>query len=517
LLLYHARLEKARNARRYIMPAFDPSLLTPVYRTEEIREIEQRAASEPLMERAGLAAAELARDIVEEATAPVLVLAGPGNNGGDALVAARHLKEWQFDVVVVFNGDPQHLSSDAQAAHSAWRAAGGEVMRDFPAGGKWSSVIDGLFGIGLKREVSGYYHAWIEHINALCCPVLAIDIPSGLASDTGQALGETVRATHTITFIGLKPGLLTADGPEYCGRIHVAKLGLDAMSIKAPSGWLLHCDIVHASLKRRPANSHKGMYGGVGIVGGAPGMLGAALLAGRSALYMGAGRVYLGLISEGEVAVDVNQPELMLRPAESLFALETVTTLVVGPGLGQSPAAANALKAALQTPAPLVLDADALNLIGAHRVFQEALRNRSAPAILTPHPGEAARMLAVSAREIQSDRIASALDLAAKFNCCVALKGAGTVCANPRGEFYVNATGNAGMASGGMGDVLSGMIAAFIGEGAEPENALLAAVYLHGAAADDLVKHGIGPVGLTASEVARAARVHLNRDLDKRR
>jgi hydroxyethylthiazole kinase-like uncharacterized protein yjeF len=240
-------------------------------------------------------------------------------------------------------------------------------------------------------------------------------------------------------------------------------------------------------------------------------MLGSALLAARAALYMGAGRVYLGLLAEDELAVDVVQPELMLREAGSLLTLETISVLVVGPGLGQSPAAVVALVSALERPTPLVLDADALNLIGAHETFQEELKNRKAPAILTPHPAEAARLLGVSTKEVQNDRVAAAIELSARYRAAVLLKGAGSVCALPNSEFYLNPTGNPGMASGGMGDVLSGMMGALLGQGLSPNQALLASVYLHGAAADELVQSGTGPIGLTASEVALAARGVLNR------
>lgn len=497
------------------MPVYDLSLLTPVYRTAEIREIEQRAAALPnppaLMERAGLAAAELARDLASNSADPVLVFAGPGNNGGDALVLARYLKQWFFSVTVVFAGDPQKLSADASAALSAWRGAGGELLAEPPVSSRWSLAIDGLFGIGLKREISGRYLEWVNRLNALSCPILAIDIPSGLDSDTGRVLGRAVQASHTITFIGLKPGLLTGEGPDCCGEIQVARLGLEAAHMKTPSGWLLNASVITATLKPRSKDSHKGSYGGVGVIGGARGMVGAALLAGRAALHMGAGRVYLGLLAADEIPVDAKQPELMLRPAGSLFGLDSVNTLVVGPGLGQSPAAAHVLTCALQSAAPLVLDADALNLIGAHDVFKEDLRKREAPVIITPHPAEAARLLGVSTKEVQQDRVAAACQLAASYRAATLLKGAGSVCALPSGEFYLNPTGNPGLASGGTGDVLSGMIGAFLGQGAAPERALLTAVYLHGAAADELVKSGSGPIGLTASELVLAARGILNR------
>src|SRR5262245_10248591 len=198
---------------------------TPVYLTAEIRAIEKAAAgAESLMEKAGLAAAELARDIAGGSGKPVLVLAGPGNNGGDAFVLARHLRQWYFNVSVVFADDEKKLSADATAALRAWRAAGGTTADALPAARGWSLVVDGLFGIGLERDVTGRYAEWIAALNRLGAPVLAIDIPSGLHSDTGRVLGSAVRATHTVTFIGLKPGLLTLDGPDHCGEIHLRSL-----------------------------------------------------------------------------------------------------------------------------------------------------------------------------------------------------------------------------------------------------------------------------------------------------
>src|SRR6185295_6490856 len=192
----------------------------------------------PLMERAGRAAAELAREIAQADGKPILVLAGPGNNGGDAFVVARHLKQWWYKVTVVFAGEEAKLSADALAALNAWRAAGGAIQTDVPAAGSWGLVIDGIFGIGLEREVTGRYAQWIEAINACGAPVVALDAPSGLQSDTGRMMGCAVRAAHTVTFLALKPGLLTLDGPDHCGEIRVETLGLDLPRLHAPAAWV---------------------------------------------------------------------------------------------------------------------------------------------------------------------------------------------------------------------------------------------------------------------------------------
>ncbi|MFO1204850.1 MAG: NAD(P)H-hydrate epimerase, partial [Burkholderiales bacterium] len=211
---------------------------TPIYLTREIREIEQAALTLPeppeLMERAGLAAAELARELVPGSGYSVLVLAGPGNNGGDAFVIARHLRGWWFDVTVVFQGDSARLSTDATHALEAWRAAGGTTETAIPPRKRWDLVVDGLFGIGLERDLGGAYLEAARMVNAQSAPVLAVDIPSGLASDTGRILGTAVRAAHTVTFIGLKPGLLTRDGPDCCGTVHVRTLDLDTVAMRPP-------------------------------------------------------------------------------------------------------------------------------------------------------------------------------------------------------------------------------------------------------------------------------------------
>ena len=487
---------------------------TPIFPAADVRAIEAAAAAAPeppqLMEKAGLAAAEVAREVSGGTGKPVLVLAGPGNNGGDAFVLARHLKQWYFNVYAVFAGDESRLSADASKALRAWRAAGGSIVETVPMAQDWGLVVDGIFGIGLEREVTGRYVEWIAAINGIGVPILAIDVPSGLQSDTGRVMGCAVRATHTVTFIALKPGLLTLDGPDHCGEIHLRALELDPQKLRPARGFLIGHEVLDGTLKPRARNSHKGDYGSVGIIGGDYGMVGAALLAGRAALKMGSGRVYLGLLARDAHPVDTDQPELMLRTADEVLKLGHLTCLAVGPGLGQMPDAAFYLGIALESPLPIVLDADALNLIAADSRLAATLRARKAPSLLTPHPAEAARLLGISTREVQADRVAAATALAGRLASLVVLKGAGSVCAAPDGTWHNNTSGNPGMASAGMGDVLTGMIAALLAQGAEAKTALLAAVYLHGAAADQAVAGGAGPVGLTATETIEAARSLLN-------
>ena len=487
---------------------------TPVYRAEDIRRIESCATAAPearhLMERAGLAAAELARDLAAGTGKSVLVFAGPGNNGGDALVLARHLKEWWFGVSVVFTGDEGKLPADAAAAFAKWRAAGGDVITEPPRAQPHALVVDGLFGIGLKRELGGRFAALVSWMDGAGAPVLALDVPSGLDSDTGRVLGCAVHAAHTITFIGLKAGVLTLEGPEHCGEVHVATLGVDAAGLVPPPGSVIGEAVLDGALPPRRLNSHKGDYGSVGIIGGARGMAGAALLAGRAALKLGAGRVYVGFADAEHPTVDPLQPELMLRRAEDVLGLHHLVSLAVGPGLGTSPAAEALVRSAIASNLPLVLDADALNLVAEHAPLRAALTGRDKPAVLTPHPAEAARLLGVTTPEVQADRVAAALELAARFGCGTVLKGTGSVCAWPDGRWAINTSGNPGMASAGMGDVLTGAIAALLAQGAGAEVALAAGVYLHGAAADAAVASGTGPLGLTASDVTDAARELFN-------
>ena len=462
-----------------------------------------------LMERAGLAAAELARELAGGGK-PVLVLAGPGNNGGDAFVVARHLKQWWFNVTVVFAGDEQKLSGDAASALAAWRAAGGKNVDSLPQSRDWGLVVDGVFGIGLQREVTGRYAEWIAGANELRAPVFALDIPSGLDSDTGRVLGCAVRADHTISFIAPKPGLLTLDGPDCCGELHVNVLGLEDRSGWPAHGRVLGAEILPAALRPRARNTHKGDFGSAGIIGGDYGMVGAALLASRAALKLGAGRVYTGLLARDAPLLDLEQPELMIRSADEVLKLEHLSCIAVGPGLGMLTDAAGYLDWALESALPLVLDADALNLAGRDAGIAARLTSRTAATLLTPHPAEAARLLGISTREVQANRVQATTSVAARYHAHVALKGAGTLVCDPAGNWHINTSGNPGMASAGMGDVLTGMIAALLAQGVEAQAALLAAVYLHGAAADALVARGTGPVGLTATEVIDAAREMLN-------
>jgi ADP-dependent NAD(P)H-hydrate dehydratase / NAD(P)H-hydrate epimerase len=491
-----------------------PTALHALYLTDEMRALEASAFADnpqpPLMARAGQAAGERARGLAGEGRG-VLVLAGPGNNGGDALEAAAHLKRLFYRVDVVFAGETSRLSADAQTALAKWSAVDGRLLQSIPADTRYDLVVDGLFGIGLQRPVDGRHAELIAQANGLPGRKLALDVPSGISADTGAVLGTAFRASHTITFIARKPGLYTLDGPDHAGEISTAPIGLDAETLRPPQGRLVDANLLTAPLVARPRNFHKGLAGNVAIIGGATGMVGAAFLAGRAAIRLGAGKVFLGLLASAAPQVDVVQLELMLRDPDALLSGQPLTAIAIGPGMGTDANAQRLLAQGLGLDVPLVVDADALNMISASPLMQSALAARKTAAVLTPHPAEAARLLGVDTVAVQSDRVNAARALANRFRCWFALKGNGTAIAAPDGRWWINTSGNPGMASAGMGDVLTGIVASLLAQGLSAETALLAGVYLHGAAADLAVAEGRGPVGLTAGELVDAARALLNR------
>ncbi len=493
--------------------------MTALYRSPTLRQIETACADQPLMQRAGAAAAAWGAELAGDGGLPILVLAGPGNNGGDALEAARLLRERFFDVRVVCVADPARLPADAAAARERFLQAGGACLAAIPEEGRWGLIVDGIFGIGLARAPEGVYADWIAAANALRrrdgCPLLALDAPSGLDADSGRAWAPAAAASHTLTFIAGKPGLRTGDGPDLCGELRVAPLALEAEAIAAPDGELVERALFAAHLLPRRRNSHKGSFGSAGVVGGAHSMVGAAFLAGRAALKLGAGRVYLGLLDPQGPTVDPVQPELMLRRPEAVVEAG-LTALACGPGLGSSLQANELLDRAIHAEIPLVLDADALNLVALDPALQAAVAARQAPTLLTPHPVEAARLLDCDAAEVQADRIGAAAEIAWRLDSLVALKGCGTVVATAKSRWWINTTGNPGLASAGTGDVLTGIILSLLAQGWPAEAALLAAVHLHGAAADRLAAQGTGPIGLTAGEVIDAARSLFNGWIDGR-
>ncbi len=517
---------------------------TRLYDVAQIRDIERHAQADlpqhTLMQRAGLAAADQAQMLVQMAAATdsnqsgdqatqaaprVLIVAGPGNNGGDGFECGFQLARRGWHVTLWMPLDATAPGGEDQVqALARIRTCTISVIDTATApecaalaAQRWSLVIDGLFGIGSNRALTGALRAVVETVNAIDAPVLALDLPSGLDADTGTiAPGADdkkicVRATHTLTFIADKPGLHTGEGRDHAGVVSVADLDIEPALLPAPRA-LLNDPVLfaHATKPRRHA-SHKGSFGDVQIIGGAAGMAGAALLAAHAALKAGSGRVLIGFADAGNAPqYDPLHPELMCRTAAALDFNHG--TLVVGPGLGTSVDACALILRACLSDSPLVLDADALNLVASMPALVaevQARASRSRTTLMTPHPLEAARLLGTSAEMIQSDRLKAATMLANHFAAVVILKGSGTVIADGN-LLVINPTGNPALATGGTGDVLSGLCGALLAQGWPVREAALGAVWIHGMAADQLVASGIGPTGVTASEIIDAARSVLN-------
>ncbi|AOZ06402.1 bifunctional ADP-dependent NAD(P)H-hydrate dehydratase/NAD(P)H-hydrate epimerase [Cupriavidus malaysiensis] len=502
----------------------------PLYDTAGVRAIEHaaQAALPPftLMARAGTAAAGwLARHMPQ---GPLLCLAGPGNNGGDALVAATVLHRAGRQVEAWLAADPLKLPADAGRAWQEARAAGVPLrefgtqvgtdaaaqpgaLPDWPAG--TAAILDGLLGIGLNRPAGGRIADWIAHVNASGLPVFALDVPSGLFADTGAGK-PAVQAARTLTFLAAKPGLLTLDGRDRAGAVDIAPLGLAYPPPGLPAAWINGPAVFAAALPARRHDSNKGTFGSLAIIGGNAGMVGAPLLGARAAQFLGAGRVHIGFLAPSAPAFDPMHPELMLHALADLD-LAAMSTLVIGPGMGAGATSrqhfTQLLHALAGLQAALVLDADALNMLAADAGAAQALRALASPRVLTPHPLEAARLLGSSVEAVQRDRLAAARALAAQWQATVVLKGSGSVIAGTDGAVpALNPSGNAGLASAGTGDVLAGMIGALLAQGMSATQAACAGTWIHGRAADRLTAAGEGPAGLTASELYLPARAILN-------
>ncbi|HEY8606554.1 MAG TPA: NAD(P)H-hydrate dehydratase [Noviherbaspirillum sp.] len=491
-----------------------------LYLTEDLRRIEHAALAllpqGTLMERAAEAIARHALDLLAPRAdgARVLVLAGPGNNGGDALLATILLRQRGVAAEVMLCARREQRPPDAQRALDKACQAGIAFIDANPntvGDGAWDLVLDGVFGIGLARPPEDEVRALFAQVNALSCPVLAIDVPSGLDADTGMPLGEensAVVASHTVTFIAGKPGLHTGRGRDHAGKVRVDTLDIPAAQFPAARLHLAEVSMFIDALPSRPHYAHKGSFGDVSLVGGAQGMTGALILAARAALFTGAGRIFAGFVDRPP-DYDSMHPELMCRHASALAL--TSGAAVVGPGLGMAEAGMQAFARVLESPLPAVIDADALNLLARDAAVQTQLQRRAAPSLLTPHPLEAARMLGCGTAEVQADRISAARGLARRCNAVVLLKGSGTVIAAPDGSAAINPTGNPLLATGGTGDVLAGVCGALLAQGVSTWHAAIAGAWLHGRAADDLASTGTGPVGVGASELIPAVRAALNR------
>jgi len=467
------------------------------------RRIERQAAAalppHTLMARAGVALVRLARAIAPHARR-AWIAAGPGNNGGDGLVLAAWLARGGLEVRVTLVGPAagRALPDDAAWALAEARAAGVRVDDRLPAGDDAFDLgVDALLGLGQSRAPQGPLAAAVAALNALRCPVLSVDAPTGLSTDTGAALGDAVvRATHTLTLLTAKPGLFTGAGREVAGELWFDDLGVGVPDRAAPTATLTGA---RAAARRLPVRRHlanKGSFGDVHVAGGAAGMVGASLLAAHAAALAGAGRVLVHTHASddgGRLPVDVAHPELMLRPvAELQSTLRSQRHATVVAGCGGGDAVAAELPGCLAHAARLVLDADALNAIARDAGLRALLRARGARAgatVLTPHPLEAARLLDSDAAAVQADRLAAARRLAADTGAVVVLKGSGTLVAAPDGRIAINPTGDARLATAGTGDVLAGWLAGMWSAQPPQDDALAqafdvarAAAWLHGQA-----------------------------------
>ncbi len=470
---------------------------TPLLTVAELRAVEQAARRDlpagTLMARAGTAAASRIASKQSVKPLSVCVVAGPGNNGGDGYVAASQLRAARHQVTCVQLAKP--TATDARNALAAWHTAGGTTRTVLPTQEKFDVIVDALLGIGQTRPLQGVLLAAAQWISSQRAHVMAIDVPSGLDADRGCWVGgvEGVSAAATITFIADKPGLHTGDGVVAAGTVSVDNLGVESSSART---ILVEASDFPQIVAPRRRNTHKGSFGNALIIGGGAGMVGAALLAARAALMIGAGRVYVDCVGAPEFRVDPCQPELMFRPYTSI---ENPDSIVIGCGLGKNDAARRALQWALDSEASLIIDADALNLLSQGPALGECLAARNATTVLTPHPLEAARLLETSADDVQLDRLTSARELATRYRSMVALKGAGTVIVHTNGRCAINPTGSPALATAGTGDVLAGLLGGLLAQRFDPWQATLAAVWLHGRAGEER------DAGLVASDVGRRA------------
>ncbi|TYT76180.1 NAD(P)H-hydrate dehydratase [Desulfobotulus mexicanus] len=477
-----------------------------------------------LMETAGRESGRIIFENFPLRKMSVLVLCGTGNNGGDGWVAARYLLGWNTDIHVLLAGSAEKLSPESRINKSLYEKAGGRVFMAEDEAAlknleqklfKADLFVDALFGIGLDRPVQGFYAKLMETVTESGIPVVSLDIPSGIHADTGAIQGMALKASHTITFGFAKPGLLLEPGRSHSGTIHVVDIGIPGIiSQKYPCSleqvtekWAA------AQLPERSAASHKGHFGHILLVGGAPATRGAAVLAATAALRSGCGLISLA-VPESSLPLPGMLPEIMVqglngnakgfckKAAESLIPmLEGKSLAAAGPGMGTGKTAAAILRILLESSLPLVLDADALNLLALHGELMDLLSRKKEACVLTPHPGEMARLCGMSVQAVQEDRISAASNFALEKGCHLLLKGASTVAATPDGICRIITKGNPGMATGGSGDVLCGILAGLMAQGKAADTAAPLAAFLHGMAADHLAEKQ-GPQGYLPSEVA---------------
>lgn len=479
-----------------------------LYRVAQIREAEHIAIQNlqmpglQLMRSAGMAAFNALRQRWPEHNR-ITVFCGAGNNAGDGYVLAKQALGAGFSTLVYTLVPVEQLRGDVLTVYRDFIQASGQVSE---FGGRTQSVgviVDALLGTGLCRPVSEEYARAISHINHAECPVLSIDVPSGLHADSGCALGHAVKADLTVTFIALKCGLFTGEAADYCGDIVCSSLNVpDSVLAQLPATAHLSSKM---TLQRRPRSAHKGHFGHVLLIGGNRGFSGAIRLAGEAALFSGAGLVSIASRAGHIDLLNIGRPELMCHAVETACdlqpLLEKASVIVIGPGLSQDSWAQDMLRCALASAKPCVVDADALNLLAQHPA-------RHANWVLTPHPGEAARLLGCTTGDIAADRFAAVKKLQTEYAGVCVLKGAGTLIADESG-LWVNTTGNPGMAGGGMGDILAGVTGALLAQGLTLLDAAKLAVHVHGEAADSVAATQ-GERGMLPSDLLPKIRELLN-------
>lgn len=448
-----------------------------------------------LMRRAGEAVARRIMKARPEAGHAVFIC-GPGNNGGDGFAAARVLKENGWRVTCCLIGCTQPKTDDAKTMYDAWCTAGGVTISDPYNADKADVVVDALFGTGLTKPLKGDYldaAMWFNERQALH---VSVDLPSGLDAMTGNWVGGAMgcRSDLTVAMFSPKAGCYMNDGADAAGLVETAELDV---SVPLSTIGLIDTDDFRHILEERRRHSHKGTYGHVAVIGGDTGKIGAALLAGRAALLMGAGSVTLELMSDKAPAVDPLYPELMF--ADAPVDLTRTSCNVVGCGLGFSEKAKARLREAIASPVPLILDADALRMLANDLTLQDAVLARKGHTVITPHPGEAAAILRTTIEKVQADRIGQGRELSIQTGAICILKGAGSVVTLRSSRTWINPTGNAMLATAGSGDVLAGMLASFFAQGFDLVSATLGAVWLHGASSEGV------HAGFTAGDIARAA------------
>lgn len=485
-----------------------------LYHIEQIRACECIAkddlglSEETLMHRAAASALRVLITLYPDVR-HLAIFCGAGNNAGDGYVLAKLAHEKGFFIRLYACKPMDELPLTAkQAAISA--LAAGVVCQSID---DWIEedvelIIDAVLGIGIKGQVHGLMEQAINLMNDSGLPILSLDIPSGLDADTGCVLGVCVKAAVTVTFIALKQGLFTLDGPDHAGKIEYDALQLSScLSSLEPSAYALDDMVFRGLFKPRALNSHKGMYGHVLVIGGGPGMPGAIYLAALAAMRVGAGMVTIATHPDQVRGVLPLLPEVMVYPIHNiqdllpLFARATIG--IVGPGLGESAWAKDVFQTVISAQLPLVVDASALRMLAQHPQQDENW-------ILTPHPGEAAALLSCSVDEVQQDRYQSARLIQQQWGGCVVLKGAGTIIHTSEDQSYVCTAGNPGMATAGMGDVLSGVIGGLLAQGLAMDDAAKLGVWIHARAADEIVLKQ-GERGLMASDLMPALRRQINR------